>query len=155
MKTQNNTTGNKNNSLEKVMLRSAAVIISFVLISFTVSAQGFWRQLLTNNSFSKVAMVMVEESNANAEVSPAPANVESEFFYVEPAIDKPLDLEGWMTDDAYFGAFNNIFKPETEKSLEIEDWMKDENHFAIKYAVQKDQDLPIEAWMTDNAHWRL
>lgn len=153
MKTQNNTTENKNNSLERVMLRSAAVIISFVLISFTVSAQGFWRQLLTNNSFSKVAMVMVEESNA--EVSPAPANTESEFFFVEPAVDKPLNLEGWMTDDAYFGAFNNIFKPETEKSLELENWMKDENHFASKLAVQKDKDLKIEAWMTDNAHWRL
>ncbi|WP_299584754.1 hypothetical protein, partial [uncultured Sunxiuqinia sp.] len=62
MKTQETNTGNNNNQSEKVLLRSAAVIISFVLISFTVSAQGFWKQLLTNNSFGQVALLMVEET---------------------------------------------------------------------------------------------
>jgi len=157
MKTQNNNTENKNNQLEKVLLRSAAVIVSFVLISFTVSAQGFWKQLLTNNSFSKVAMLMVEESDANlsAEAVATTVGTNSENYYMETAADKQLDVEEWMTDDAYFGAYNNIFQPEFEKGLEIENWMKDENHFAGQYAVEKDKELKIEPWMTDNAHWKL
>jgi hypothetical protein len=45
------TTKNENemktkNNVQKTILRSAAVIVSFVLISFTVSAQDFWKRLL-------------------------------------------------------------------------------------------------------------
>lgn len=157
MKTQNTKTENRNNRVQKVLLRSAAVILSFVLISFTVSAQGFWKQLLTNNSFAKVAMLTVEESTANsASVETAvPAESEDSNSYFETAVDKTLNVEGWMTDDAYFGAFNNILVPEVEKGLEIEGWMTDESHFTSQDAQVKDKELKIEAWMTSNKHWKL
>lgn len=47
------------NSVQKTVLRSAAVLISFVLISFTVSAQGFWIRLLENSSLKDIAIAMV------------------------------------------------------------------------------------------------
>lgn len=157
MKTQNNKSENRNNQVEKVLLRSAAVIISFVLISFTVSAQGFWKQLLTNNSFGKVAMLMVEEYEANAGTveGTLPAETENSTFYMEPAVDKSLEIESWMTDDAYFGAFVNAGVPEVEESLEIENWMTDENYFSNRFSVEKEDELKLEAWMTDNKHWRM
>ena len=95
MKTRNTKTGNTNNEVERVLLRSAAVIISFVLPSFTVSAQGFWRELLTNNSFGKVALLMVEESataEATAE-SALPAKSSKSIFYFEQAADEALEIE--------------------------------------------------------------
>ena len=157
MKTQNNKTGNRNNRLQKALLRGAAVVLSFVLISFTVSAQGFWKQLLTNNSFGKVAMLTVEapEANVKSVETAAPAEAENMAVYFETATDKPLELEDWMSDDAYFGAFNNILEPEVERNLEIEGWMMDESYFANQYAQVKDKELKIEGWMTDKKYWKL
>ncbi|KOH43315.1 hypothetical protein [Sunxiuqinia dokdonensis] len=158
MKTQNTKTGNNNNQVEKVILRSAAVIISFVLISFTVSAQGFWKQLLTNNSFGKVALLMVEES-VTADVATEralPAESAGLSFYFEQASDEALEIESWMTDDAYFGAYTNMAVPEVEADLELEEWMKDESYFSNKLTVEeKEKELELEAWMTDASYWRM
>lgn len=154
MKTQETNTGNKNNQSEKVLLRSAAVIISFVLISFTVSAQGFWKQLLTNNSFGQVALLMVEETAA-AELS-VPAAAESTAFYLEQATDAELEVEAWMTDDVYFGAYTHLALPAAEPALELENWMKDEDHFRSHLMdVDQEEELELEAWMTDNDYWSL
>ncbi len=158
MKTQNTNTKNSNNQVERVILRSAAVIISFVLISFTVSAQGFWKHLLTNNSFGKVALLMVEESAA-ADVSTEsalPSKAGGLAFYFEQATDKALEIESWMTDDAYFGAYTHLAVPEAEASLELEEWMKDENYFSNQLTVEEqEEELELEAWMTDRSYWRL
>lgn len=150
-------TENRNNQVEKVFLRSAAVIISFVLISFTVSAQGFWKQLLTNNSFGKVAMLMVEESEASTTPAESnlPAETENATFYFEQAVDKTLELEGWMTDDAYFGAFINMAQPEVEQSLEIESWMTEDSYFNSRFSVDTEDELKLEAWMTNDKYWKM
>ena len=47
-------------NFQKAAIRSAAVVISFVLISITVSAQEFWKKLLINSSFNEIAIAMVE-----------------------------------------------------------------------------------------------
>ncbi|MGQ8337435.1 hypothetical protein ACUNWD_12860 [Sunxiuqinia sp. A32] len=159
MKTQNNKQANRNNQIQKVLLRSAAVIISFVLISFTVSAQGFWKQLLTNNSFGKMAMLMVEESEADlyAQSSDAAAEVpsksESTAFYFEQSTDKALELENWMTDDYYFGAYNEMLEPVSEPALELEDWMKSDSHFKTTSNNVSDKELNLEAWMVNDEYW--
>lgn len=158
MKTQHTNTANSNKQVERVILRSAAVIISFVLISFTVSAQGFWRELLTNNSFGKVALLMVEESataEATAE-SALPAKSSKSIFYFEQAADEALEIESWMTDDVYFGAYTHLAVPEAEASQELEEWMKDENYFSNKLTVEEqEEELELEAWMTDGSYWRM
>ncbi len=161
MKTQNNKQTNRNNQIQKVLLRSAAVIISFVLISFTVSAQGFWKHVLTNNSFGEMAMLMVQESEAEltADASDSnnelPVNTEIAYFFVEQATDDALELENWMTNDAYFGAFNEAMQPESEPDLELENWMKSDKHFNNYSANGMDKSLEIEEWMVDDEYWSL
>ncbi|MGQ7871458.1 hypothetical protein [Sunxiuqinia sp. sy24] len=158
MKTQETNTGNNNNQAERVLLRSAAVIISFVLISFTVSAQGFWKQLLTNNSFGQVALLMVEETGA-AEVATelsVPAAAESSTFYFAEAMESELEVEAWMTDDVYFGAYTHLAVPATEPGLELESWMMDEGYFNSHLMdTDEEKELELEAWMTDNDYWSL
>ena len=146
-------TENRNNKMKNVVSRSAAVIVSFVLISFTVSAQGYWKQLLTNNSFGKMAMLMVEKPVAAN--TPASVETESATFIIEPAVEETLEVEKWMTNDTHFEAFHHIFAPATEKNLEVEDWMKNDNHFGNHFTVEREKELKLEAWMTDEAHWRL
>ncbi len=155
MKTQNNTQAKRNNQIQKVLLRSAAVIISFVLISFTVSAQGFWKQILTNNSFGEMAMLMVQESEANANdaSSELPTNTETTYLYMEQAADDALELENWMTDDAYFGALNEALQLESEAALDLEDWMQSADHFNNYQEENADKSLEVEEWMVDDKYW--
>ena len=86
------------NNVQKAILRSIAVVVSFVLISFTVSAQDFWKKLLENSSFNEIALAMVETSEGKAD---------SESFSMP----------------YYMGLLEN----ETEPALKVEDWMKNEN----------------------------
>ncbi len=159
MKTINANKGNKNNQVTRALLRGAAVVVSVILLSFTVSAQGLWKQLLTYNSFGKVAMLMVDESEA-AEVADAsesfiekPATTES--FSFEQATDVSLELEGWMTDDLYFGAYNNFYRVDNDQPLEVEEWMTNDNYFSNRFATEKDGELELESWMSDDNYWAL
>jgi len=54
------------NNVQKTILRSLAVVLSFVLISFTVNAQDFWKKLLENSSFNEIALAMVEKTDASS-----------------------------------------------------------------------------------------
>ncbi|MEL7585137.1 MAG: hypothetical protein AAGU19_00395 [Prolixibacteraceae bacterium] len=160
MKTINLKKGNKSLRYGKIILRSGAVIVSVVLLSFTVSAQGLWKQLLTYNSFGKTAILMVGSSEAGTQAkmveaerkSAAPSKMKA--FYVEPAADKVLAVESWMTDDAYFGAYNHILEVEQDKPLELESWMTDDDYFSSRYTRVPDEDLKLEPWMTDDRYWR-
>ncbi|HYQ57295.1 MAG TPA: hypothetical protein VEP89_08085 [Draconibacterium sp.] len=87
------------NNVQKTILRSAAVIISFILISFTVSAQTFWQRLLENTGFKDIVMVMVsQDDNEETGVNNASSVVYNSALNVDPA----LELEAWMMDESRF-----------------------------------------------------
>jgi hypothetical protein len=68
MKTKNNAQEKVNGQVTRMIFRAVTVIISVVLISWTVSAQNFWEQVLTNQSSVNVAMQAFEnpfELNSN------------------------------------------------------------------------------------------
>ena len=88
-------------NVQKAILRSGAVIISFVLISFTVSAQEFWKRLLTNSSFNEIAIAMIETDNDKADV-PDKTKTESTFqFYTVQKFADELNPEDWMLTEFY------------------------------------------------------
>jgi len=159
MKTIKLKNGNRNLQVEKVVLRSGAILISVVLLSFTVSAQGLWKQLLTYNSFGKMAMLMVSESEdgatglsdqAGTKALPA-AKMSS--FYDTPASDGSLDLESWMTDDSYFGAYNHLFDVVVDNPLGLEGWMLNDAYFCSRIRPEADKKLELETWMNDDNYW--
>jgi len=160
MKTINFKKENRSIRFENVLLRSGAVIVSVVLLSFTVSAQGLWKQILTYNSFGKTAMLMVNASEASNETEvsdagrKAPAPSKTISFTIEPAADQLLQVEAWMTDDAYFGAYNHLLRVEQDKPLELEGWMLNDHYFSSRITKDQDKDLNIEAWMLDKRFWR-
>jgi hypothetical protein len=123
----------------KTAIRSGAVVVSFVLVSFTVSAQGFWKKLLTNSSFSEIAIAMIE-APAVESVTEVPVKGNASWTDYDKAFDPELELEGWMTSEDYFHsavtetgddavremAAETSFTlnlQESEKTLELEDWM--------------------------------
>ena len=143
MKTGNKTK-NKNNQLSGVLLRVAAVLVSVVLLSFTVSAQDFWKQLLSYNSFGKMAMIMVDETEVRT-----PASESTTGLMIAEETDLPAEIEAWMTNDFYFGNYHRMNELAVDKPLEIENWMTDADYFSSRYAADNDNDLKLEAWMCD------
>ena len=145
-------------NVRRAALRTAAVIVSFVLISFTVTAQDFWKQLLTNNGISDIAMVLVDHSS-NAVVNEAgtseEANSEVSAFYNYSEIinESALNLENWMLDEYYFERFNSSEAINSELPTKFESWMFNETYFSG--IDSEDESLELESWMTDDKHWSL
>ena len=137
------------NNVQKTVLRTAAVVASFVLISFTVAAQDFWKTVLTNSSFNQIALAMVETSKTSD--VPATASKTNKVNYIyENDYDDKLDIEDWMTNNEYFTSAS--FLPvEKENDLQLEDWMLDENLFAV--TIETESPLTLESWMTSTSVW--
>ncbi len=94
------------NNVQKTILRTGAVILSLVLISFTVSAQEFWKKLITNSSFNEIAVAMIETKTVNISEKP---QMQSAKIITNEALQEPaLELETWMISSAYW----NINLPE-------------------------------------------
>ena len=109
--------------LQKAILKSLAVVVSLVLISFTVSAQGFWQSIMENTSFSEIAMAMVENNNANTASADAKSSTDANALEATLEIEEEaLKLEEWMTNEANFLPFITI-EEEVENPMELENWM--------------------------------
>jgi hypothetical protein len=137
------------NNVQKTALRTAAVIVSFVLISFTVAAQDFWKTLLTNSSFNQIALAMVDNSNKSDAVTPVTINHETNFVVVNDDDDK-LAIEDWMTGNKYFNP-SVLWQVEKENKLQVEDWMMNESIFVSNQETESP--LALESWMTNNKVW--
>ena len=133
------------NNVQKAILRSVAVVLSFVLLSFTVNAQDFWKNLMTNSSFGDIATAMVETKNENLSVESD--SEKTNFIVVEQAVESNLELEDWMMDEFYFMEY--MFQPEFEKPMELENWMTNEDIF------ETEEPLVMEDWMVSEEVWNL
>jgi len=131
------------NNVQKTILRSVAVIISFVLISFTVSAQDFWKKLIINSSFNEIAVAMIETKTESKRFhySPAPAVIE------EPA----MELEEWMANAGYFHFYTFDYQLEKDNPLNLEKWML--NDAVFNSPLENENPLALENWMVSDKHW--
>ncbi len=139
------------NNVQKAVLRSGAVIVSFILISFTVSAQDFWKRLLTNSSFNEIAIAMVETS-AKKEATDVSTKKSTGVFFFQNEAEPALELEDWMTNSYYFNQSSVLWGDAVvEEPQQLENWMLDENYFNVP--EDKEQPLELENWMTSENFW--
>jgi hypothetical protein len=134
-------------NFRKTAMRSGAVVVSFVLVSFTVSAQGFWKKLLTNSSFSEIAIAMIE-TPAVERVAEVPVKGTASWTDYDKAFDPVLELEGWMTSENYF---HNSGTGTGEG--DVKETAADTGF--ILSAQESDEALELEAWMTTPAFWGM
>jgi len=137
------------NNVQKTLLSTSAVIISLVLISFTVNAQDFWKMVITNSSFNEIALAL-----ADTREKPKTQMVNTEtwvekMMVVEEA-EEDLRVETWMKEPANFESQQFLAAPETENRLQVEAWMLDETHFGD---VNNEEPLRIEEWMLNDQLW--
>ena len=160
MKTTNNAQKTENGQVKTMVLRGAAVIISLVLISWTVSAQDFWKELLTNNTYGKMAMLMIDQPNDQAKSDVAIAAIYAELnarntpsreaFVLETEADHELAIEAWMTDESNFSASTDFFAVDKEEAIAVEDWMINNVNFTTQsnsLTADAESALEIESWM--------
>jgi len=156
MKTTNNAQKTENGQVKTMVLRGVAVIFSLVLISWTVSAQDFWKELLTNNTYGKMAILMIEQTNetksADAAIDAIHANHSTEALTLVNETESNLEIEDWMTDETYFASRINANVIEAEDALEIESWMTNDAYFSNSTASSVDTEpaLDIENWMVQD-----
>lgn len=137
------------NNVQKTVLRTAAVLVSFVLISLTVTAQEFWRAVLTKSSFNQIALAMVETpKKPDVSVSTDVKSSQNEMYLND--YDAKLNLEDWMTDEQSFKVveFQEMAKDE---NLKVEDWMLNDDLLTV--TTETESPLKVESWMTDSKTW--
>jgi hypothetical protein len=135
------------NNVQKAVLRFAAIVVSFVLISYTVSAQDFWKRFLENSSFGHIAMIMANEETTTVESD----DFASAADLMERETENKLELEPWMTNEANFAVVSFETEQLADEALELESWMMDE--FVFQTATESDPALELEAWMVSDAVW--
>jgi hypothetical protein len=139
------------NNVQKTILRSVAVVVSFVLISLTVSGQDFWKKLLANSSFNEIALAMVETPKGTETSDLTSENFN--FSSVEITNDPTLELENWMLDESNFGTTVFEFAQESDNELKVEKWMLNDELFQVKEEVRTS--LELEPWMTSEKVWEI
>ena len=134
------------NNVQKAILKSAAVIVSFVLISFTVNAQDFWKSLFENETFSQIAMAMADLDSENKNAS---ENTYSTYAVVET--EEAIKVENWMMNEANFEAYSYV--EETEAPMQVEGWMTNDKFFSapvLNYTVETEAPMHVENWMVND-----
>lgn len=123
MRTTNNIQKRENKPIKKTISKTFAIVISLVLISFTVSAQGFWKHLLVNNTYGKMAELMVEQKDAEDLL--LKVNTRS----LEAAVALPVNITETAqqtTFESYFGS-DWIANQSIMKTHERIDWRLDKS----------------------------
>ena len=116
-------------NVQKTVLRFAAVVVSFVLISYTVSAHDFWKHFLENSSFGHLAMAMVETKNDASEAYSY--DLEKFEMFVGTEAENNLELEAWMMDQTYFTGSSFNYEEVADEALELEAWMLSDEVWGI------------------------
>lgn len=148
IKTKNENEMKTKNNVQKTILRFAAVVISLVLISFTVSAQDFWKKLITGSGFNAIALVMVDYTN-NTNHYDGLTNTAFDFTLIDET-EEELTLEPWMMDHTIFEASAPVKSVETRGNLKIEPQMLNEEFLN---ALTTEERLKLESWMITESVW--
>ncbi len=136
------------NNVQKTVLNTSAVIISLVLLSLTVTAQDFWKMVITNSSFNEIALAMAD---TREKPKSQPVNIETWIEKLSPVEEQELAVEDWMKESSNFESGKILIQPETDSKLKVEDWMKDENHFGTGSEIE--MPLITEPWMYNERTW--
>ena len=143
MKTTKNVQKTVNGQIRKMVLRGAAVIVSLVLISWSVGAQSYWEQVLKGYNFGKIAMTGIEETQETSEANTTIHAIEAAHvvksnsaFANFDAIEAELELQVEEYRATDFVA--------TELSSETENWM---NTTKINFeAIEAELELQVEVY---------
>lgn len=141
------------NNVQKAAIKSAAIIISLVLLHVNVHAQGIWKSTSSHPQIDNITLAMVGNVH---EVLSGMTGYWSSLNSLVNAEEKEeaLELEGWMTSESFFSSV--LFENESEEALVVENWMLNGASFGSEMysTVESEQELKIDSWMLDENHFQ-
>jgi len=157
MKTKNNNQETFKNQVRKMVLSVSALLVSFVLISWTVNAQDFWMQVLNNGTNESLMSLKIDrpsdtktiatEADSNTTETGNEAVVAESALQIEEynaakyaEAEITAEIESWMNGNAENG----------NEAVEVELVFQVEKFDAAKY-VEAEMATEIENWMNGNA----
>ena len=157
MKTTNNAQEKVKGQVSKFVLRGGAVIISLVLLSWTVGAQEFWEQVITGYNYGKMAILRVEvpsttpDAIQTEQATETDNSLESTFEALEAELSLQVEeynatefVEAELATETENWMNNNAEAIEAELTLQVEEYNATE--FAeVELATE------TENWMNSNA----
>lgn len=146
------------NNVQKASLNVFAIIISLVILSVTVDAQGIWKSFMEMSNANKNELATVNSTENLTTKNEANVFKTSSFMvYSEQESEASLKLEEWMINEAYFSV-SSILKEEIESPMELEAWMTNENYFSqsvIHFTVETENALELEDWMLNERYFQI
>jgi hypothetical protein len=122
MKTENNAQEKFNNQVSGLIFRGITVIVSVVLISWTVGAQNFWEQVLTSQNVDNTAMIGTENPFERSQVNLMTATFDLEEAAPEISSDM-VNLESVEEElELQFETYNASDYVDSEISQETENY---------------------------------
>jgi hypothetical protein len=138
-------------NVQKTILRSAAVVVSFVLVSFTVRAQELWIRILENSIFNDIALAMVEAPRETQHSTTPAESLEANYFAND--VEPKMKMENWMTDYSKFDVNTSLYYNIFDVNLNVEEWMLDSDLFEV--TGEDEGNMEVEAWMTSADVWSI
>lgn len=138
------------NNVQKTILSTSAVIVTLVLLSYTVTARDFWKMILVNSSFNQIALAMSDTHLKTKDVPVNNATWEEKMLLANEQ-EPENKVEEWMKSTASFESTLLLPEAAVEQPLGIESWMTNENYF--EKSTVTEEPLTIEPWMTNENLW--
>lgn len=146
----------RKNNVQKTSLNVIAIIISLVILSVNVDAQGMWQSFQEMKNADDNEMLLANDSQNHSYENEAGLTEASSYeAYEEQETEATLDLEDWMTNESFFTV--NTMETETENALELEDWMVNENYFnqaVFQNEAETESALELEDWMVNDTYFQ-
>ena len=144
----------KRNNVQKTALNVAAIIISLVILSVNVDAQGMWQSFMEMKNAEESEIALANDTRNLSFVNEIGITEANSFAsYEEQETEEALDLKDWMTNTSFF-TVNTV---ETENALELEDWMVNEKYFresAFQFEIETESALELEGWMVNDNYFQ-
>ena len=164
MKTTNNVQKTENRNFKLSSGRFLAALSGVLCLTFIAGASELVKQAhgidseiqFTETTALKSDFVGNSEfvSNSITFLSSKMNRANSTMRFLELEREKDLEIEIWMTNDAYFNSAKMSFEAENEEALEIENWMTVETYFMNPALVtETEPTLKTEAWMLNENFW--
>jgi len=146
----------RRNNVQKTSLNVIAVIISLVILSVNVDAQGMWQSFQEMKNADDNEMLLANDARSLSSENEAGLTETNTYSaYEEQETEATLNLEDWMTNASFFTV--NAMNTETEDALELEDWMVNENYFsqsAFQFETETENALELEDWMVNENYFQ-
>ena len=169
MKTKNNIQKTVKSQINMMVLRGSAVVISLILISWSVTAQNFWDQFLNNPAYDQTTVPQEEQPSENGNMNSTLEVTKTDVSEKTPSSN--LNSVSELNSEVGFEFENEVSKSvieynanrfvEDEMSNEIENWksvneetdiVASENGIEYKANrfVEDEMSNEIEDWKTGN-----